>query len=159
MKLFLFTAVFGLLLDSIQAAPVPSYVYAKRASLPSGWTQLQRADATAIVPLRLSLAQSNIENLYSMLLSVSDPTSPTYGQFWSPQEVALTFAPNASTIASVTGWLQYSGFSIERIQLSPGLQWISLNASVSEAEQLLNTQLFVFQHTSGITQVGQYLST
>ena len=156
MRFFHLTISFTLLFSSIQAAPVSTLVHTKRATPPTGWTQLQRADATSFIPLRLSLAQSNIENLYSMLLSVSDPALPTYGQFWTPQQVAVTFAPNTSTIASVTGWLQNSGISIERIQLSNGLQWVSLNASVAEAEQLLSTQLYVYEHTSGIVQVGQY---
>ena len=87
-------------------------------------------------------------------MSVSDPESPKYAQHFTPKEVVDTFAPSKETISSVANWLVDSGFSRDRIRLSANKGWIHLNASTSEAENLLNTEYHVYTHPSGDTHIG-----
>ena len=66
-------------------------------------------------------------------------------------EVVDTFAPSEETISVVTNLLVDSGFSRDRLRLSPN----KINASTSEVENLLNTEYHIYSHPSGNTQIGE----
>ncbi|KAJ7752583.1 subtilisin-like protein, partial [Mycena metata] len=132
-------------------------VHEKRAADPhaSGWIQGRRMDPNDIIPLRVGLQQQNLHQLEDLLLSVSHPDSPTYGQHWSPAQVVDLFSPSYETIAAVKNWLVNSGLSEERLRLSPSRGWINVNVTVAEAEDLLRTEYHVYTHpSSGVEQFG-----
>ncbi|KAF7318724.1 Peptidase S53 domain-containing protein [Mycena chlorophos] len=97
------------------------------------------------IPLRIGLAQQNLDSLEAHLLAVSDPTSPTYGQHWSAQRVASTFAPSRESEDAVRGWLVGAGIAPERVEVAKGRKWVQVDVSVGEAEELLQTEYFVFE--------------
>jgi tripeptidyl-peptidase-1 len=122
---------------------------------PAHWTKAGRLDSNKTLPMRFGLVQQNLHRLEEMLMSVSHPDSPNYGQHFTPKEVIDTFAPSEKTISAVTDWLVDSGFSRDRLRLSASKGWIHLNASTSEVENLLNTECHVYTHPSGDTQPGE----
>jgi tripeptidyl-peptidase-1 len=132
-------------------------VHERRAAEPLDWTQDRRLDADRILPMRFGLAQQNMHRLEELLLEVSHPESPKYGQHYTPSQVVDMFSPSADTIAAVTGWLTEFGFSSERLRLAPNKAWIHLNATTAEVEELLQTEYHVFTHPSGDEQLGKYL--
>lgn len=153
--LFTSSLLFLQLAVPLQAVPAPFFVvHEKRDSLPAGWTKAGRVDASATLPMQFGLAQNNLDGLYDMLMAVSDPTSPTYGQHWSPAKVAQTFAPNASTVEAVSTWLSKTGIDPSRLTMSSSQQWLTFNATASEAETLLNTEYYVYTDGSGVEQIG-----
>ncbi|KAI0675267.1 subtilisin-like protein [Trametes maxima] len=117
-----------------------------RRSAPTGWSLYRRADPDSILPLSIALVQSNIENLEGYLLDVSDPDSPNYGKHWTPAHVKETFRPSEESVDTVHSWLAADGVHPERIQLSPDGAYIRVNVSVAEAERLLATEYYVYQH-------------
>lgn len=50
-------------------------------------------DRRAILPMRVALAQSNLDKAWDWLSEVSYPESEKYGQHWSAKEVAEAFKP------------------------------------------------------------------
>ncbi|KAL0946313.1 hypothetical protein HGRIS_012554 [Hohenbuehelia grisea] len=137
-----------LLISSVLADPSisPSVQHEKRFHLPPGWAHVRRHELNSVLPLRFGLAQSNIHKLESFLNDVSHPESPNYGNHWSPAKVAETFAPSGESIRVVKDWLVGSGIDPGRLRLSPTKNWIKVNATVEEAERLLQTEYNVYSH-------------
>ncbi|TFK85969.1 subtilisin-like protein [Polyporus arcularius HHB13444] len=129
-------------------------VHERRAAEPLDWVRSRRLEPTAILPMRLGLAQSNLDKLEDMLMSVSHPLSPSYGKHFSPQDVVNTFAPSGETVARVTEWLVESGIAKERLRMSASKGWIAFNATVEEAEALIDAEYHVYTHESGAEQIG-----
>ncbi|KAF8158454.1 subtilisin-like protein [Crassisporium funariophilum] len=129
-------------------------VHEKRALEPVEWVNTHRLDANKVLPMRFGLAQQNMHKLEEMLLSVSHPSSPTYGQHFTPSEIVETFAASKDTVLAVTGWLVDAGFTPDRLRVSGNKGWIHLNATTAEIENLLNTEYHVYTHTSGDQQYG-----
>ncbi|KAH9949701.1 peptidase S8/S53 domain-containing protein [Amylocystis lapponica] len=125
-----------------------------RRAAPSGWVPVRRAEPTASLPIRIGLAQSNLANLDSYLLSVSDPASPSYGQHWSAAKIAETFRPSTDAVDAVRTWLLANGVPGHAIKLASGGAWMHADVAVADAERLLGTQYHVYQHSDGTEQVA-----
>ncbi|CCM06013.1 uncharacterized protein FIBRA_08256 [Fibroporia radiculosa] len=123
----------------------PFVVHESRSHVPLGWTPLRRADADMILPLRVGLAQPNLENLEAYIMDVSHPHSSNYGKHWSAAKVAETFRPTAETVDTVRAWLTGSGIEANRVKLTSNGGWLTADVSVAEAERLLGTEYFVYQ--------------
>lgn len=160
MLLFLAFLVLGYV-TTVLAAPskTTSHVlHERRATSPgSEWVFKRRLEPTSLLPspLRIGLKQSNLHHLEDLLLSISHPVSPTYGQHWSPEKVADYFAPNNDTIDAVRMWLEENGIEAKRAKLSKSKGWIEVDgATVGEVESLLATEYHVFEHESGVEQIS-----
>lgn len=130
-------------------------LHEKRAMEPVEWTKSRRVEPDWVLPMRFGLVQSNLDKIEDMLMSVSSPNSPTFGQHFTPEQLIETFAPNQQTIDSVTEWLVSSGISRDRLRLSHNKGWIHLDATTSEVEDLLNAEYHVYTHSSGVEQIGK----
>ncbi|KAM5539764.1 hypothetical protein V8D89_006577 [Ganoderma adspersum] len=144
---FLVLGLAAFALASREPIPVKRVAHESRRSLPSGWNPVRRAEPDVILPLSVGLAQSNLENLEAYLLDVAHPDSPNYSKHWTPKEVATAFRPSAESYDAVREWLVEDG-SIDtgRIVLSKSGNWVMANVTVAEAERLLGTQYFVYEH-------------
>ena len=130
-------------------------VHESRSASAASWTPVRRAPPGAVLPLGIALSQPNLDLLHAHLLDVADPASPNYGRHWTPAAVANAFRPSAAAVDAVRAWLVEDA-SIEpaRVVLSKDGQWIMLNATVEEAEYLLDTEYYVFEHAEGTIRVG-----
>lgn len=159
LKFPLYAALFGVAFAApSQRAPL-SILHEKRAAEPLDWELTRRLGADKVIPLRFGLTQQNLHRVEEMLMAVSHPESPTYGQHYKPAEIVDLFAPSAETISTVTKWLVDSGFSRDRLRLSANKGWLAMNASVAEVEELLGAEYYVYTHTSGVEQFGSFSST
>ncbi|KAK7045228.1 subtilisin-like protein [Favolaschia claudopus] len=108
---------------------------------PSPALHRRRASPSTPIALKLTLAQSNLHNLDSFLLDISDPRSPNYGNHWSPQRVKDTFRPAAESVDTVHAWLtKDAGLDENRIRLGADGDVFHLDLTVGEAERLLETE-------------------
>lgn len=64
-------------------------------------------------------------------------------------QVIELFAPPPESIDAVRNWLTASGIESSRISLSRGRNWLNVNASIAEVEDLLKTEYKVYEHTTG----------
>ncbi|KAF8889617.1 peptidase S8/S53 domain-containing protein [Infundibulicybe gibba] len=116
----------------------------------AAWKRARRMEAHVNVPLRIGLKQSGLDDLPAILMSVSDPDSPTYGHHWEPERVNEAFAPSQGTKDAVRGWLASSGFQGDRVKLSKNQAWIEVDGiSIGDVERLLNTEYHVYEHENG----------
>ncbi|KAH9923428.1 peptidase S8/S53 domain-containing protein [Epithele typhae] len=133
----------------------PQVVHERRDSIPRGWSLQRRADPDLILPHLFALAQPNVDNLEAFLLDVSDPSSPNYGKHWTQAKVSQTFRPTAETVDTVHAWLTGSaGIDSSRVRLTKNDAYIEVNVTIAEAEALLGTQYFVYQHEHGSIHVA-----
>ena len=58
------------------------------------------------------------------------------------------FAPSDATVATVRDWLVDSGIPAERITHSDNKGWLAFDVSAQEAENLLRTEYYIYEHAS-----------
>lgn len=133
----------------------PLVLHEKRSYVPVGWTHSRKHQTAAILPLRFALSQPNIHAIDQYINDVAHPDSPNYGNHWTAAQVADKFRPSHDTVQTVKSWLLESGFAPERIRITKAKSWIELNATVEEAERLLNAEYYVYKHASGKEHVGE----
>jgi tripeptidyl-peptidase-1 len=129
-------------------------IHEGRTSKPIGWVKSHKAGADDIILLRIGMKQQNLHMLEDLLMDVAHPRSPKYGQHWTPKKVVDFFAPGESTFYSIRTWLNASGIAEDEVRRSLNKAWIELNVSVVMAELLLDTEYHVYEHTSGVKQIG-----
>ncbi|KAF8883763.1 Pro-kumamolisin, activation domain-containing protein [Gymnopilus junonius] len=142
----------------VVAAPSRRSLHAlheKRAMEPTDWVKSRRVDPDWVLPMRFGLVQSNLDKLEEMLVEVSHPRSPKFGQHYSPAEVMDTFAPSKESVDAVTDWLVSSGISRDRLRLTSNRGWIHVNATTAEIEDLLKAEYHIYTHVeTGAEQLG-----
>lgn len=145
----------ALLAASAIAAPSGVHViHEKRDYVPDAWAKRGKLDSRAILPIKIALTQSNLHRGEDVLMEVSDPTSPKYGEHWTADQVADFFAPAEATVNAVKEWLTASGIDASRISQSRSKGWLNFKASVAEAERLLKTEYYGYEHESGQPHVA-----
>ena len=145
----------GALIASALAAPSSPYVrHERRSSLPPGWRKTHKMPSHEVLPMRIALTQSNMHRADEFLMDVSHPDSPNFGKHWTAKQVAETFAPNVESVGAVTDWLKASGISPERISSTQSMGWLTFDATVGQAEELLKTEFFRHEHTTGKPHIG-----
>lgn len=107
--LFIASIITNLLVYGSLASPLTQHhaVHERRSTHPAGWTRRSAIDNRAILPMRIALAQSNLERGHEWLMQVSHPGSEKYGQHWSAKEVAEAFAPRYSVTVFETSGTSY----------------------------------------------------
>lgn len=141
--------VVGALAILAVTSPVPHAVHEVRTAIPPGWEKREILDRRAILPMKVALAQGNLDKGWDWLKDVSQPTSANYGKHWSAKEVAEAFAPSQGTVDAVKAWLASAGIDEPRVRQSQSLNWLEFSATVDEAEELLKTRYNVYEHESG----------
>lgn len=137
------------------AVPSSSFVqHEKRDRLPPGWSRTHRLPKHEVLPVRIALAQTNLHKVEEFLLDVSHPNSANFGKHWDAQKVTDSFAPSQETVDSVTEWLTTSGIAANRLEHSQSFGWLTFNATVGEAEDLLKTEFYRHEHVSGKPQIA-----
>ena len=133
-----------LVLSAAVAAPEPALVARNRASpLPERLVRLGRTPPDAVLPsLDIALASQDYPGLQRSIEAVSDPESPRYGQWLTPDEVTTHVAATPESIAAVREWVASAGLA-EAATLTQQHDWLILkNVTAAEVERLLGAELF-----------------
>ncbi|KAH9831685.1 protease S8 tripeptidyl peptidase I protein [Teratosphaeria destructans] len=138
MKLTLPSIVSLAVLSWARAAPETHAVHERRESTPARWTKLGRVPSHVSLPMRVGLAQTNLDNAHEYLMDVSHPKSPNYGKLWTSEQVIEAFKPSDDAIEAVYRWLVDSG--INKPSLSQNKAWFAFDATAERAEALLHTE-------------------
>ncbi|KAK3066974.1 hypothetical protein LTR53_016422 [Teratosphaeriaceae sp. CCFEE 6253] len=114
----------------------------------SGWKQAAKVSGDAIIPVRIALRQTNLDQGYKKLVEVSDPASSSYGRHLRAEEVIDLFAPIEETVSSVrispSDVLEYSNKG-----------WLAVDMTVGNAERLFHTQYYEHEHQAhGEVRIG-----
>jgi subtilase family serine protease len=99
------------------ASPVAQRVNARPSwAVPRNRTK--RVAANKIVSFDVVLGWSDPAGVDALAKAVSDPASPSYGQYLTPEAFMARFSPSASAVASVRAWLTSQGLRLGRMPLS-----------------------------------------
>ncbi|TFL06763.1 Pro-kumamolisin, activation domain-containing protein [Pterulicium gracile] len=99
-----------------------------------------RADSS--VTLKIALAQKNFAGLEKALYAASTPGSESYGTYLTKSQMASYISPTEETVERVNSWLSSNGLSAS--SASPSGDWISVDATVEQANSLLKTDVLSF---------------
>ncbi|KAI9687482.1 MAG: hypothetical protein M1822_002092 [Bathelium mastoideum] len=134
---------------------VPHVLHEQRSTPSRHWVKREALKQNAVLPMRIGMTQSNLEQGDQLLMEVADHKSDKYGQWYSAQEIVDLFAPSKETVSTIRAWLESAGIEPTRISQSANKQWMQFDASVKEAEDLLRTKYYIYEHgVTGRTHVA-----
>ena len=114
--------------------------------VPAEWVQTSPSDRRlSSVELFILLPPRNIEELERLLVDVSDPDSPRYGQHLSSEELQKLVAPPKQKLQLVLAWLEEYG--VEDIRIGQQRDLVAIRVSVAKASDLLRTSFLEYSHT------------
>ncbi|TDZ38617.1 Aorsin [Colletotrichum spinosum] len=158
MKLSAFATLITALVAVTTANPVTRsqkhVVHEEKNPARREWVKNHRLHSMARLPVRIGLAQSNLDRANEFMNSVAHPDSPNYGKHWSHDDIIEMFAPKQESIALVMQWLESEGIHRSRVALSKGRNWIQFNCTAGEIERLLKTEYHVYKHEQGHNHVA-----
>jgi tripeptidyl-peptidase-1 len=137
-----------LCLSVVTALPTPAshVVHEERDTSEKTWVKRDRLSPRTILPVRIGLAQNNLEKAQEYLLDVSHPYSPDYGKHWTSEQVIEVFKPSDYTIETVYKWLLSSGIENDTITHTDNKAWFAFHATAEQLESLLHTEFHEFEH-------------
>lgn len=144
----------ALAVGSLALPSVTHVVHEKRDRLPPGWQYHEKLESSKVLPMKIALTQSNLDKAEEFLMDVSHPESPNFGKHWTHEDIANKFAPSQESVDTVRSWLISSGIAPERISRSQSLGWLKFDATVAEAESLLQTEYHLYKHSTGKPHVA-----
>ncbi|KAL6713742.1 hypothetical protein ACLMJK_008234 [Lecanora helva] len=150
------TAALALFASLASSLPTSNHVIHEKRSTSSSWSPISHAvpNPRMRLPMRIGLAEQNLDLGDDLLMQVSSPTSDRYGKHYTPEQISNLFAPTQASIDNVQDWLVDSGIESSRISLSRGNNWFHFNASIEEVENLLKTKYQVYTHASGQNHIA-----
>ncbi len=111
-----------------------------------GWANSQNyvsaADPTIYVGFRVYLGWNNPSAVEALAQAVSDPKSPSYGQYLTPQQFRQQFAPSQSQVGEVQSWLRSQGFSVEYTPMNN--HYVSAEGTVAQAQAAFGTSFGIY---------------
>ena len=97
------------------------------------------ADAQQQLNLSVGLQLRNKQELANLLSEISNPRSPMYHQYLTPQEFVAQFGPTADQVQQVKNYLQQQGLTITSV--SPNGLLIDARATVAQAESAFSVTI------------------
>src|SRR5438876_12141022 len=106
------------------------------------------ANPTIDVGFRVYLGWNNPSAVEALAHAVSDPKSPSYGQYLTPQQFRQQFAPSQSQVGAVQSWLKSQGFSVEYTPMNN--HYVSAEGTVAQAQAAFGTSMGMYS-VNGLT--------
>ncbi|KAF8146054.1 peptidase S8/S53 domain-containing protein, partial [Mycena galopus ATCC 62051] len=97
------------------------------------------------IELLIAVVQSNISELAKLVDAVSFPSSPSYGQYITPAEVAEYVKPPADSLSAVKDFFTPNVASIE--SFSPAGDILKVSLTVEQAERIFNTKFNTYNYS------------
>lgn len=130
----------GVLVSTLaQAATSNQFPIEKSAPV----TDMGLAPQNEVRGLTLALAVKDVAAMDAFAASVSDPSSPNYHQFITPDQFGAKFGQDAVSIAQVVNFLQSQGLTIE--QVYPNKLFISVYGTNAQLAAVFGSPIHVFQ--------------
>lgn len=135
------------------AVPETHAVHERRDFISARWIKRDRVQPHVRLPVRIGLAQNNLDKAHDYLMDVSHPSSSNYGKHWTSDEVIEAFKPSDQAVETVRQWLVDAGIAAKDIVHSDNKQWLAFDASNSQIESLLHTEYHEYEDvkTGGVT--------
>jgi len=118
------------------------------AIVPARWQESDECSDDRAFTLTLALKEENMDKLDEYVMAVSDPTSPTFHEYWTAKQIQETFAPSSDTLDAVKGWLNEHGFSESMDNVRYRSQYgnlLHVDVTCSTANDLLGAKYLVYK--------------
>ncbi|KAF9557591.1 hypothetical protein EC968_007539 [Mortierella alpina] len=109
---------------------------------PRQWSYQEPAPADAKISLRIGLKLQNVERFRQMVIDLSTPCHPTYGQYMTQDEINAIINPKEKSVQLVLEWLKSAGIPAIHDGHS-----VKAEVTVAQAQVLLQTQFGVYLNT------------
>jgi kumamolisin len=122
------------------AAPRPRVALA--GSVLPGLAQTTRTGdvpRTQRMSVAVSLTPSNSQQLDGFVKQVSDPTSPRYGHYLTPEQFTARYGASQDAVDKVAGYLKQKGLTVDSV--SPNHLLIDASGPAAALEQTFDTHL------------------
>jgi len=121
-----------------------------RATLPGSapaWANRKNfvspADPTGPVNFRVYLGWQNGAGAETLASAVSNPRSPSYGQYLTPAQFRKQFAPSQSQVNAVRSWLGSQGFTIDYTPTNN--HYVAAEGTVAQAQAAFGVGLSMYK--------------
>lgn len=138
----------GALLLTLASEAFCHVLHEQLHSVPTGWALKSVASDDEKITLEVALVQNNITEIVEALMKVSDPTSSTYGQYWTKAATDELLAPSTEAVEATTSWLKASG--AEAVHQDGA--YVAFRTTVAKANSMLNTT-FAYYEKEGVTKL------
>ncbi len=95
------------------------------------------------VGFRVYLGWADPAGAEALAHAVSDPRSPSYRQYVSPQQFRKQFAPEQRQVAQVQSWLRSQGFSV--VYTPDNNHYVAAEGTVAQAETAFGTKFGTYK--------------
>jgi subtilase family serine protease len=85
------------------------------------------------------------QGLDQTIAAVSDPSSPSYGQYLTPGQFDVRYAPTSADLKAVRDWLRSQGMSVSS-DVPDNNRWLEATGDVSKIEKAFATQIRTYRH-------------
>ena len=100
------------------------------------------------IGFRVYLNWQNQSAIEALATVVTDPASPSYGQFLTPQQFRRQYAPSQKSVHAVQSWLRSQGFNV--VYTPTNNLYVSAEGTVAQAAAAFGTSFGQYQVT-GLT--------
>ena len=110
---------------------------------------LRDAPASDAVHIQLDLGFRNHDEVQTFSAAVSDPSSPLYRQYLSPDDFNSKFAPTARQSARVANWLRRQGLQV--VHIPSNNKYVAAEGDVAAMNRVFATKLALYNGPRGLT--------
>jgi tripeptidyl-peptidase-1 len=123
--------------------------------LPDGWKPQAKSPANHGLELLFAVKQSNLQTLEDTLLRVSNPDSPSYGEYMTNEEVHALVAPRLGHLEALQSFFEEHG--VDHESLTPNKDFLRVSVTVEQAERMLGATYFEHVHVESGLRVHRTL--
>ncbi|KAJ7622361.1 subtilisin-like protein [Roridomyces roridus] len=129
---------------SLTRSVLSMVMHERISSVPPAFKLLGTPAPSQQIDLLVALVQSNMTGLEWVVEAVSTPSSPSYGQYLSADQVAQYVKPPAASVSTVLAWLGPNVASVT--PYSPAGDILQVSLSIAQAEALFDTKFSTYTH-------------
>ncbi len=108
--------------------------------------------ASTLLKLRIAVRQERQVKFEQMVIDMSTPDHPTYGQHMKRDQMKAFLRPSNEVSQAILGWLRSEG--IPESGIEDDGDWINFKVTVGEAESMLKTHFYYFHNkNAGIKRI------
>lgn len=119
-------------------------LHEKREEAPEGFVGAGPASPETMLQLRIAMVSNNMAGLEEQLMAVSTPSSATYGQHLTKEEVEEFVKPTQASVAAVNSFMSSHG--VQTTTITDAGDWISFSVPVSKANEMFSADFSTFTH-------------
>ena len=135
----------SIIAQSIHALPVAIDTV---QSYSEGWMEIAPSDKDKQINLQFIFRNENIDTLEQILMNVSTPSHPQYGNFYEPDELRQLIAPTQDAVSLIKSWLvtNIDGLGYDDIKSeTPNDDILSISTTIKVAEKLLSCSYYDYR--------------